>query len=76
MVLMGEAAGLLCGFCLSYLLVFVINRQSFGWTFFYHVDWGVLALSMPLIFAAALAAALPAARLVLRQSPAALLRES
>jgi putative ABC transport system permease protein len=76
MVLMGEAAGLLCGFCLSYLLVFVINRQSFGWTFFYHVEWGVLALSMPLIFAAALAAALPAARLVLRQSPAALLRES
>ena len=76
MVLMGEAAGLLCGFYLSYLLVFVINRQSFGWTFFYHVDWGLLILSMPLIFLAALAAALPAAHLVLRQSPAALLRES
>jgi putative ABC transport system permease protein len=39
------------------------------------VDWRVLALSMPLIFLAALTAALPAARLVLRQSPAALLRE-
>jgi putative ABC transport system permease protein len=75
MVVMGEAAGLLCGFYLSYLLVFVINRQSFGWTFFYQVDWRVLALSMPLIFLAALTAALPAARLVLRQSPAALLRE-
>jgi len=75
MVVMGEAAGLLCGFYLSYLLVFVINRQSFGWTFFYQVDWWVLALSMPLIFLAALTAALPAARLVLRQSPAALLRE-
>jgi putative ABC transport system permease protein len=76
MVVMGETAGLLCGFYLSYLLVFVINRQSFGWTFFYLVDWRMLALSMPLIFLAALTAALPASRLVLRQSPAALLRES
>ncbi|MCU0585846.1 MAG: ABC transporter permease, partial [Desulfobacterales bacterium] len=33
LVAAGEAAGLLCGFILSYLLVFVINRQSFGWTF-------------------------------------------
>ncbi|MFY9941870.1 MAG: ABC transporter permease, partial [Desulfobacterales bacterium] len=75
MVVMGETAGLFCGFYLSYLLVFVINRQSFGWTFFYLVDWRMLALSMPLIFLAALTAAVPASRLVLRQSPAALLRE-
>lgn len=75
MVVVGEMAGLLCGFYLSYLLVYVINRQSFGWTFFYQVDWKVLAFSMPLIFLAAVAAALPASRLVFRQPPAALLRE-
>ena len=39
MVFTGECLGLACGFVLSYLLVFVINRQSFGWTFLYSVDW-------------------------------------
>ena len=75
LVAAGEMAGLICGFILSYLLVYVINRQSFGWTFLYLVDWGALALSLPLIIATALAAAIPAVRLVFRQPPAALLRE-
>ncbi len=75
LVAAGEAAGLVCGFILSYLLVYVINRQSFGWTFLYVVDWGALALSLPLIVATALAAAIPAVRMVFRQPPAALLRE-
>ena len=74
-VAVGELLGVLCGFGLSYLLVFVINRQSFGWTFLYGVDWAALAISLPLIVAAALAAALPAMRLAVRTSPAALLRE-
>jgi len=74
-VLAGELAGLLCGFILSYLLIYVINRQSFGWTFLYGVDWWSLGMSLPLIIVTALAAALPAIRLVFRQSPATLLRE-
>ncbi len=75
-VTVGEILGVLCGFGLSYLLVFVINRQSFGWTFLYGVDWAALAFSLPLIMVTALAAALPAMRLAVRTSPAALLRES
>lgn len=75
MVTVGEIGGLLCGFILSYLLVFVINRQSFGWTFLYGVDWGALAFSLPLIVATALMAALPAMRVVYRSPPATLLRE-
>lgn len=75
LVTAGELVGLLCGFVLSYLLVYVINRQSFGWTFLYAVDWGVLALSAPLIILTALAAALPAVRTALREPPATLLRE-
>ena len=71
----GEFLGVLCGFGLSYILVFVINRQSFGWTFIYGVDWAALALSLPLIVATALVAALPAMRLAVKSSPAALLRE-
>jgi putative ABC transport system permease protein len=75
LVAAGEVAGLVCGFILSYLLVYVINRQSFGWTFLYVVDWGALAYSLPLIILTALAAAVPAVRMVFRMPPAALLRE-
>ncbi len=74
-VIAGEAAGLLCGLILSHLLVFVINRQSFGWTFLYGLDWAALGISLPLIMFTALLAALPAIRLVFLQPPATLLRE-
>jgi putative ABC transport system permease protein len=75
LVTAGELAGLACGFILSYLLVYVINRQSFGWTFVYGVDWTALGMSLPLIVLTALAAALPAVRVVFREPPATLLRE-
>lgn len=75
LVAAGEVGGLACGFLLSYLLIYVINRQSFGWTFLYSVDVSALAVSIPLIVATALAAALPALRAVFRQPPATLLRE-
>jgi putative ABC transport system permease protein len=75
LVLAGEAAGMACGLLLSHVLVFVVNRQSFGWTFLYRADARILLLSLPLIAATALAAALPAMRLMLRQPPAAVLRE-
>jgi putative ABC transport system permease protein len=74
-VLAGELAGLICGFILSYLLVFVINRQSFGWTFIYSIDWVALALSLPLIVATALGAALPAVGVAFKHPPAMLLRD-
>ena len=75
MVLLGEMAGLCCGFVLSYLLIFVINRQSFGWTFLYGFDWVALATSVPLILATALLAVLPAGRRVLLRPPAEALRQ-
>jgi len=75
MVTAGELAGIVCGFILSYLLIYVINRQSFGWTFIYGVDWWALGMSLPLIVATALIAALPAIRMVFLEPPATLLRE-
>jgi putative ABC transport system permease protein len=75
MVTAGEGVGLVCGFFMSYLLIFVINLQSFGWTFLYRVDWKALWLSLPLILATALLAALPAVRSALRSSPALVLKE-
>ncbi|MEJ2639838.1 MAG: ABC transporter permease [Desulfosarcinaceae bacterium] len=73
-VTVGEAAGVACGFLLSILLIFVVNRQSFGWTFLYRVDTSALLIALPLIFAASLLAAVPAVNLALSSSPAALLR--
>jgi putative ABC transport system permease protein len=75
MVITGEGIGLVCGFLMSHLLIDVINLQSFGWTFLYHVNWNVLVMSLPLILATALLAALPAVRLVLHSSPALVLKE-
>ena len=64
MVVLGEVLGLACGFVLSVLLISVINKQSFGWTFIYSVDWLTLAASFPLVCTTALLAAVPAAQLV------------
>lgn len=74
MVLAGEALGLLCGFGLSWLLIFVINLQSFGWTFLYGVDWMSLWTAVPLILGAALLASVPACRMALSLPPATVLR--
>ena len=76
LVIAGEGIGLICGFFMSYLLIYVINRQSFGWTFLYQVNWSVLIVSIPLILTAALIAALPATLLALRSSPALVLKEN
>jgi putative ABC transport system permease protein len=71
----GEGVGLVCGFFISYLLIYVVNLQSFGWTFLYRVGWETLLLSVPLIMVTALLAAVPAVRLVLKSSPALVLKE-
>ncbi len=75
MIVVGLFLGVTCGFALSVILIEVINAQSFGWTFLYHVPWNQLAAAFPLIAAASLAATIPAQRLAFRHSPAVLLRE-
>ena len=75
LVLAGEFAGLICGLFLSYILIYVVNVQSFGWSFLIRIDWIALAGSLPLILFTALLAAIPAVRLIFRQPPATLLRE-
>jgi putative ABC transport system permease protein len=58
-----QALGLVVGFALSLVLIYVINVQSFGWTIQFHVPWIFLAQSSVLIVAATAAAGLyPAAR--------------
>jgi putative ABC transport system permease protein len=54
--LLGVGVGTVCGACLSVILVYIINRQSFGWTLrLTFPTWSVL-VDLGLIFLTALAA--------------------
>ena len=60
-----QGIGLVVGFALSLLLVYVINVQSFGWTIQFHLPIGFLVQSsLVMILATALAGLYPAARAV------------
>ena len=76
--LMGLTAGLLAlpvGLLVAGVLVYVINRRSFGWTLQFVVDPGTLLQAVILALAAALLAGLYPALRMGRTSPAVALRE-
>lgn len=55
----GVAVGLVLGFAISLILIYVVNRQSFHWSMDLHVPWLLLAmLAVALVAAAALTAVL------------------
>jgi putative ABC transport system permease protein len=67
--LLANILGLALGFALSLLLVFVINKQSFGWTIQFHPPAGLLAGAAILIWCATVLAALYPARIAARLDP-------
>jgi len=67
--LFANAAGLLLGFALSLVLVFVINKQSFGWTIRFHWPVAILSAAISLIFAATVLAGFYPARVAVRLNP-------
>jgi len=76
--LMGLAAGLLSipvGLALAAIMIYVVNRRSFGWTIRMEVSPGVLLQALALALAAALLAGLYPAFKMARTSPALALRE-
>jgi putative ABC transport system permease protein len=76
--LMGLAAGLLSlpvGLTLAAIMIFVINRRSFGWTIRMEVDPLILVEAVVLALAAALLAGIYPAWKMARTSPALALRE-
>jgi putative ABC transport system permease protein len=76
--LMGLAAGLLSipvGLALAAIMIFVINRRSFGWTIHMEVAPEILLQALLLALAAALLAGLYPAWKMARTSPALALRE-
>jgi putative ABC transport system permease protein len=67
-------AGLAMGYVLSLILIFVINKQSFGWTIEFHTPVRLIAGSLAVTFAAAVAAGLVPSRLARRIQLAAALK--
>jgi len=67
--IMANAVGLALGYVLSLVLVYVINKQSFGWTIQFHWPVEVLMGSLTVVYAATVLAALYPARLAVRLDP-------
>ena len=67
--LMANLAGLALGFALSLILIFVINKQSFGWTIRFH--WPVLILlgALTVVYAATVLAGLYPAQVAVGLNP-------
>ncbi len=67
--LLGIAAtltGVVMGYALSWILINVINKQSFGWTIAFHTPAALIAASLGITFAASVLAGLVPARLASR----------
>jgi len=54
---MGAVIGLMLGFAIALVLIFVVNRQSFHWSMELHIPWlALIILSLALIALTALSA--------------------
>jgi putative ABC transport system permease protein len=67
--------GLALGFALSLLLIFVVNKQSFGWTIQFYVPSGLLAGALLLVWAVTVLAAIYPSRVATRLDPLDAIRE-
>ena len=67
--LISNGAGLVLGYVLSFVLIYVINVQSFGWTMRFHWPVALLIAALSIVYAATVAAALYPARLAASLNP-------
>jgi len=65
----GSIMGLAAGGVVSYILIFVINKQSFGWTIQIHFPYLFVLFSLILFWVVSLIAGLYPARLAVRLNP-------
>lgn len=73
--LLALAAGGALGTLLALILVFVVNKQSFGWTIQLHWPVGVLAATLGLVYLATLVSALYPARVAQQLNPIEVIHE-
>ncbi len=67
--LLANLAGLAMGFALSLILIYVVNRQSFGWTIRFHWPVEVLLGALTVVYGATVLAGLYPAQVAVRLNP-------
>lgn len=73
--LLGVAAGLILGSLIAWILVAIVNPQSFHWTMSLHMPWGQLATAGLALIAAACVTALASAKRAMSASAVRAVRE-
>jgi putative ABC transport system permease protein len=73
--LLANLAGFVLGYFLSLILVFVINKQSFGWTIRFHWPVVVLLGALTVVYAATVLSGLYPARVAVRLNPLEVIHE-
>jgi putative ABC transport system permease protein len=73
--LFANVAGVILGFVLSLLLIFVINKQSFGWTIQFHLPVAVLLSALSLVYVATVIAGIYPARVATHLVPIEVIHE-
>jgi putative ABC transport system permease protein len=73
--LLANLAGLILGFALSLVLIYVINRQSFGWTIRFHLPVEILFIALTVVHAATVLAGLYPAEVAVRLNPVEVVHE-
>jgi putative ABC transport system permease protein len=73
--LLANVAGVILGFFLSLLLIYVINKQSFGWTIQFHWPVTVLLSALSAVYVATVIAGLYPARIAARLVPIEVIHE-
>ena len=69
------AAGFVLGWCISLILIFIVNPQSFHWTMQMHMPWGLLAVVALVLLLSASLTALLAGRMAVSGSAVRAVRE-
>lgn len=67
--LLANFAGIALGLALSLILIYVINKQSFGWTIRFHWPVALLLGALTIVYAATVLAGLYPARVAVRLNP-------
>jgi putative ABC transport system permease protein len=67
--LIGSVMGLVSGVIVSYILIFVVNKQSFGWTIQVHFPYTFILLITTIFWAVSFASGFYPARLASRLNP-------
>jgi putative ABC transport system permease protein len=67
--LLANIAGVILGFAMSLVLIFVINKQSFGWTIRFHWPVAITLAALSGVYAATVLAGLYPAEMAVRLNP-------